>query len=140
MPANYRRSSTRSQVWADTQAIITATDPLSPSGRGSIKIEGKVKDIGSLGMFLITKESLPRNDDVEIEIIFDPDSHISNLKVRATGKTVHRTHEGIGIKFTSIDLSRLQKCIIEKMNREERASKSMYTLGEEDSGAAERGS
>jgi len=130
MHRKHRRFSTRSQVWPDTHAIITATDPLSPSGRGTITIEGNVKDIGSLGMFLITKESLPNNDDVEIEIIFAPDSQVSNLTVRAWGKTVRRTHEGIGIKFTSIDLSRLQKCIVEKMNREERVAKSMYTLGE----------
>ncbi|MFP4531825.1 MAG: PilZ domain-containing protein [Desulfobacterales bacterium] len=135
MPKKYKRSSTRSQVWPDTQAIVTATDPLSPSGRGAIKIDGNVKDIGSLGMFLITKEYLPNNDDVEIEIIFDPDSQVSNLNLRATGKTVHRTHEGIGIKFTSIDLSRLQKCIVEKMNREERAANSMYTLGDRSSKA-----
>jgi len=135
MPKKHKRTSTRSQVWPDTQAHVTATDPLSASGRGAIKVDGKVKDIGALGMFLITKEYLPNNDDVEIEIIFDPDSQVSNLNVRATGKTVHRTHEGIGIKFTSIDLSRLQKCIVEKMNREERAAKSMYTVGEGNSEA-----
>ena len=135
MVDKYRRASTRSQVWPDTEAIITITDPMSASGRGKMKIRGNVRDLGSYGMFLATKEYIPRNVDVEIEIIFDPNSRVSSLVVRADGKTVRRTSEGMGIKFTNIDLSRLQKCIIEKMNRQDRMSRSMYTLSENESGS-----
>jgi hypothetical protein len=34
----------------------------------------------------------------------------------ASGKTVRSGKNGVGIKFTAIDLSKLQKCIIHKIN------------------------
>ena len=135
MVDKYRRASTRSQVWPDTEAIITVTDPMSASGRGKIRVRGSIKDLGSYGMFCETQEYIPRNVDVEIEIIFDPNSRVSSLVVRADGRTVRRTSEGMGIRFTNIDLSRLQKCIIEKMNRQDRVSRSMYTLSDADAGS-----
>ena len=133
MAKKSRRTSTRTQVWSDTEAIITAADPMAPSGRAKIRVQGGVRDIGSFGMFFVTQEYLPRNVEVEIEILFDPNSRLSKLSVKARGNTVHRTPEGIGIKFSEIDLSRLQRCIIEKMNRQERLSQSMYTVSESDS-------
>mgnify|MGYP001068248752 CR=1 FL=1 len=135
MVDKYRRASTRSQVWPDTEAIVEITDPMSASGRGKLRVRGNVKDLGSYGMFFETQEYIPSNVEVEVEIIFDPNSRVSNLLIKAIGKTVRRTSEGIGIKFTKIDLSRLQRCIMEKMNRQDKISLTMYTLSENESGS-----
>jgi len=88
-------------------------------------------------MFLELKEFVAPNTSLHIEILFDPSSHVSNLPIKARGETVHSNADGIGIRFTAIDLQRLQKCIVEKMNRVDRESKSIYTIGSTGSGSTE---
>lgn len=124
-----KRASTRTRVWQDVEAVIELTNPLTAHSRSKISIKGKVKDIGSFGMFLETGEYIPIDANLDIEILFDPGSRRSTLSVPARGKAVHSTPEGVGIRFTSIDLSVMQKSIIEKMNREERRRNSLYTIG-----------
>jgi hypothetical protein len=114
---NYRKV-TRSQVWPETEATLTISDVFGQRSRSLLTIKGSVSDLGSSGMFLITPEIVPVPAKAEITINFDPASKQSaNLKLTATGEIVRTTPEGVGIKFTSIDLVRLQQCIIFKMNQ-----------------------
>jgi len=69
------------------------------------------------GMFLKTKESVPVSSKAEIIIKFDPASSSSDLCVKAHGKVVRVDENGVGIKFTSIDMAELHQCIIKKMNK-----------------------
>jgi len=114
---NYRKV-TRSQVWPETEATLKVADTFTRGSRAFITIKGSVSDLGSSGMFLMTSELVPVPAKAEITIDFDPASkQSSNLKLTATGETVRLTPEGVGIKFTTIDLVRLQQCIISKMNQ-----------------------
>jgi hypothetical protein len=112
------RKVTRSQVWPETEATLTINDAFGQRSRSLLTIKGSVSDLGSSGMFLITPEMVPVPAKADITIDFDPRSKKStNLKLTATGETVRATKDGVGIKFISIDLVRLQQCIISKMNQ-----------------------
>jgi len=129
MPTNYRykRKSTRSRTWPETEATIKFLELVSATETSKKKsITGGVVDLGASGMFLKTSEVVPTQADVEIEIRFDPESKSSKLRLHASGKTIRSGGNGIGIEFKSIDLTRLQKCIIEKMHRAERLAKSTH--------------
>ena len=79
--------------------------------------QGKVGDLGSSGMFFLTNEPVTLDIPVAITINFAPQSpRASDLSLSASGQTVPPTTEGVGIKFTSIDLQKLQKCIVAKLN------------------------
>ncbi len=123
-----KRRNTRSQVWPDTEATIKVAEAYGADSRRHIIIKGKVVNLGSSGMFLETDEIVPIDAKAEIIINFDPESTTSALVIRTTGQIVHSTKEGIGIRFTSIDLAKLQKCIIGKMNKLE-GSSSMTASG-----------
>jgi len=122
MTAANRRKNKRSQVWSDTVATLKVEDLLSSDSRGQITVKGSVKDLGSNGMFLETSEAVPVPARTEIIIDFDPQSRVSQLSLKAFGETVHLSRTGVGIKFLSIDISKLQKCIIGKMNKLEKES------------------
>lgn len=119
---NYRKV-TRSQAWPDTEATIKVTDTLILDSRSVLTFKGSVGDLGSSGMFLITPDVVPVPAKAEIIIDFDPGSRSSKLKITAIGETVRSTNEGVGIKFTTIDLAKLQQCIISKMNKTENNTK-----------------
>ena len=109
------RKNTRTQVWPDTRAILRIVDPLAP--RRKVKtIKGRVGDLGATGMFFITKEFVPVPAKAEIVIDFDA-KRPATLTLEAAGETVRRAADGVGIKFTSIDMQRLQDCIMTRMNR-----------------------
>jgi hypothetical protein len=110
------RKATRSTVWPDMKATIKVLDTYKPKRCFSI-VQGRVKDLGSMGMFLITPETVPVPAKAEITIDFDPSSTSINPIIKAWGKTVHTTKEGVGISFTVIDLYKLQECIITKINK-----------------------
>ncbi|HMA67423.1 MAG TPA: PilZ domain-containing protein [Desulfosalsimonadaceae bacterium] len=133
MRISNKRICTRSQAWPDTQANVTVLDK---NRRGNV-VKGRVRDIGACGMFLETPEYVPLNENIRIEIQFDPKSSFSKLPLHVTGKTVHSTSVGVGIRFTEIDLSLLQRRIIEKMNRLDRQKAEIYTIGS--NGEAESG-
>ena len=61
-------------------------------------------------------KSVPLSSNAEITINFDPASAAENLTVKAMGKTVHASDLGVGIRFTSIDMEKLQQCILKRMN------------------------
>ena len=79
-------------------------------------VKGIVDNLSTGGMFLKTREVVPVLSKAEIIINFDPASGSSDLSVKAYGETVHQAENGIGIKFTSINLAELQQCIVKKMN------------------------
>jgi len=118
-----KRKNTRSQVWPDTKVTIKVVEDYGGGSRSRIKITGNVQNLGSNGFFIETSEIVPIPAQAEISIYFEPETKSSGLKIRATGETVHMSKKGIGIRFTSIDLNKLQKCIIAKMNRLEEAAK-----------------
>jgi len=112
-----RRKNTRSRVWPDTEGTLKVEDLFSSDRRGHLTIKGIVKDLGSNGMFLQTSELVPVPARAEIVIDFDPQSSSPSLSLVALGETVHMTRTGVGIKFLSIDVAKLQQCIIGKMNK-----------------------
>jgi hypothetical protein len=116
-----KRRNTRSQVWPDTEATIKVAEAFGSDSRRHIVIKGKVVNLGSSGMFLETNEIVPVSAPADIIINFDPESTTSGLVIRTSGQVIHSTTEGIGIRFTSIDLAKLQKCIVGKMNKLESA-------------------
>jgi hypothetical protein len=123
-----QRTCTRTQTWPDTLANITASAPGEKNRTEKLRADGKVRDIGSCGMFLETSTDLPIGSELRIELLFDPSSASSRLPVIARGVAVHSNGDGVGIRFTDIDLRVFQKAIVEKMNRVERQEKGMYTL------------
>jgi hypothetical protein len=119
-----KRRNTRSQVWPDTEATIKVAEAFGSNSRRHIVIKGKVVNLGASGMFLQTNEIVPVSSQADIIINFDPGSTISGLVLRTSGQVIHSTPDGIGIRFTSIDLAKLQKCIVGKMNKLESESNS----------------
>lgn len=113
--ANHRKHS-RKKVWEDTEATVKVDDPFSPGSRKTMTVKGIVDNLSTGGMFLKTQEVVPVACKAEITINFDPASGTSDLAVKAYGETVHQAGNGIGIKFTSINMAELQQCIIKKMN------------------------
>lgn len=111
-----RRGNTRSQVWADTIATIEVPDPYSPGGRAVLTITGPIGDLGSTGMFLKTEESVPIPAKAEITIDFNPERPMT-LYLTARGETVRSDPGGVGIRFTQINIQRLQQCILERMKK-----------------------
>ena len=111
------REFSRKKVWQDTEATIKVNDPFSDGSRKTMNITGIVDNLSTGGMFLKTKAPVPVSSKAEIKINFDPASDSPDLSIKAFGETVHVTENGVGIKFTSIDMAALQQCIIKKMNR-----------------------
>jgi hypothetical protein len=110
------RKVTRSPVWPETEATLTYMDKTNMKTHNQLSIRGGVGDLGSSGMFFLTKEDIPLNTKVDIAINFDPGAESLELTLSASGKTVRSTKDGVGIKFTAIDLNQLQKCIISRLN------------------------
>jgi hypothetical protein len=117
MKATNKRKNTRSQTWPDTKATIKVADAYGGSTRNHITVTGVVQNLGASGFFLETDEIVPILAKTDIIIDFDAASEGSVLTVRASGQTVHLSRGGVGVRFTSIDLNKLQKCIIAKMNK-----------------------
>lgn len=111
------REYSRKKVWQDTEATIKVDDPFSTDSRKTMTIKGIVENLSTGGMFLKTEELVPVSSKVEITINFDPASGSTDLSVKAYGETVHLAKNGVGIKFTSINMAELQQCIIKKMNK-----------------------
>jgi len=111
-----KRRHTRSGVWQNTDAIIKVQENISYDSVKFITIKGKVENLGSSGMFLLTDELVPVPAIAEIAIDFHSKYNMPDMLITAFGKTVRLTKKGVGIKFTAIDLAQLQKCIIQKIN------------------------
>ncbi len=122
-----KRKNTRSQAWPDTKATIKVAEAYGGSSRSHIKITGNVQNLGSNGFFIETDDIVPIPARADILIDFDPESKSSGLTIPATGETVHLSKGGIGIRFITIDLNKLQKCIIAKMNKLEEDAKYKLT-------------
>ncbi len=110
-----KRKNTRSIVWEDITATVQVDDHLSSIKKPKLKIHGRVRDIGAYGMFLVAGERVPIGSKAEIMIDFNP-RQPGRSALAAEGKTVRNDSEGIGIRFTRIDLAKLQKCILDRMN------------------------
>jgi hypothetical protein len=111
-----KRRCTRSGAWLDTIATIKVQYPFSINKIRSMTVTGKVENLGSMGMFLITDELIPVPGFAEIAIHFNSNSCMPALLIKASGRTVRLTKEGVGIKFTSINLKKLQECIVQRIN------------------------
>ena len=109
------RKNTRTTVWPDIRATLKIIDPYSDK-RKVLTIQGRVNDLGGAGMFLLTDESVPVPAKADIIIDFDS-GNSPGLVLTARGETVRRTSRGVGLRFTAIDMSDLQRCILARMNR-----------------------
>ncbi|MFO7860541.1 MAG: PilZ domain-containing protein [Desulfosalsimonas sp.] len=109
------RKNTRTTVWPDIMATLKIIDPYSDK-RKVLTIHGRVNDLGGAGMFLLTDETVPVPAKADITIDFDSGKS-PGLVLTARGETVRRTSRGVGLRFTSIDMSELQRCILARMNR-----------------------
>jgi len=99
------RKASRKKVWQDTEATIKVDEPFSTGSRKTMSITGIVENLSTGGMFLKTEEPVSVLSKAEITINFDPVSNSSDLSVKAYGEIVHLTDNGVGIKFTSIDMA-----------------------------------
>ena len=111
-----KRRYTRSNAWHDMDATIKVTGKLSYKKIEYLTVRGKVENLGSSGMFLLTNELVPVPATAEIVINFDCNACKPEMVMKASGKTVRLTKQGVGIRFTAIDLKKLQKCIVRKIN------------------------
>lgn len=114
MDYSKKRNSIRNEAWQDTVATIKVINSSSFGSRKTISIKGIVDNISSTGLFLKTNNFIPIHTLAGIIIDFDPNSKKNS--VIALGETIRVTKNGVGIKFTSIDISALQRCIINKIN------------------------
>jgi len=114
-----KRRYTRSGVWPNTEATLKVQETFSDNKNKNVKIKGNIENLGSSGMFVITNETIPVPATAEITINFDSESNMPDMMMTASGKTVRMTKKGVGIKFTAIDLTKLQQCIIQKINDSE---------------------
>ena len=112
-----QRSATRSQAWPETEAYIKFIFPNGNQAIKHFKAFGHVIDIGSCGMFLKTEDFIPVSTNLEITICFDSNADTPDLSINARGQAVRSCREGVGIRFTSINLVQLQKCLIAKINK-----------------------
>lgn len=113
-----KRRCTRSRVWANTGASIKVRYNTNFDNRLKfMTIKGEVENLGAGGMFFCTDEFVPVPALAKITIHFDSESSMPGLFVTASGRIVRMNKKGVGIKFLSIDLKKLQTCIIKKINR-----------------------
>lgn len=110
-----KRKNTRSAVWDDITATVQVDEHLSSVKKSKLKIHGRVRDIGAYGMFLVAGDRVPVGSKAEIMIDFNP-RQPGKSALAAEGKTVRSDPEGVGIRFTRIDLVKLQQCILDRMN------------------------
>ncbi len=110
-----KRKNTRSAVWEDITATLEMKDPLDPRGQKRIIVKGNVKDLGAEGMFFVSNESIPVDAKAYIVIDFNP-GQPGAWTLAAKGKTVRKAPEGVGIRFSSVDLRKMQRCIMARMN------------------------
>lgn len=115
-----KRKCTRSHTWPETEAKVTFKEFIGAKKTRERSVVGQVADLGALGMLLKTMEPVPLHTSASIEIRFDPGSRSADLKLRASGKVVRLCKDGVGIRFTAIDLDRLQACIVKKINSSEK--------------------
>lgn len=109
------RKSTRSAVWSNTAATIELQDPFEAKLKKKMTIKGDVRDLGAEGMFLVSGEMIPLEARADILIDFDT-SNPGKILLRAAGKIVRMNADGVGIRFTRINLAELQRCISMRMN------------------------
>jgi len=117
MAVENKRAYTRSRVWPDTMATVRVKDPYD-AGASVITIRGIVSDLGGHGMFVKTDEIVPVPSRAEITIDFDP-VEPGTICINAMGDVVRSSGDGIGIRFTTIDMQKLQECILKRMQRKD---------------------
>jgi len=113
-----RRKSIRTKAGKDTRASVNIFNSNGYDSQQSYLIRGYVENIGPGGMLLKTHEFIPVPAKADMIINFDSKHNSSEYSLNASGETVRITDDGVGIKFTSIDLAKLQKCIIHKINQD----------------------
>ena len=69
---------------------------------GDVSISGTVSNLSMKGMLVATKDRLPGNDILEIEIVLSGSS--TKLAIEVKGKLIRQTEEGIAVEFTEMDL------------------------------------
>ena len=109
------RKSTRSVVWDNTVATIEIQDPFEAKAKKKLTIKGGVWDLGAEGMFFVSEEVIPVDAQADILIDFDS-SRPGSIQLKAAGKIVRLGTDGVGIRFSRINLAELQRCISRRLN------------------------
>lgn len=106
-----KRQTTRNPLWDSTQASVRFSDSPDPRQRTVTTVRGQVDNMGSAGLFLVTKSHVPHGRDLDIQIDFLADNPASP-KLQARGRVVRSEARGVAIKFNAIDVRRYGECIM----------------------------
>ena len=101
-----KRNATRVDLWLNVVADVMAKNKT---------ISGKVKNLGSRGMFLLSEKRVPISTPVGVQLIFKL-KDAGDLSLKATGTVVWFNEEGMGIQFSEIDLEQFRKCVVAMVN------------------------
>jgi hypothetical protein len=101
-----KRNTTRVDLWLNVIAEVRFETRL---------ITGKVKNLGSRGMFLLTRDTLPIATVVKVLLVFKL-KNSNDLHLRVSGAVVWYNEEGMGIQFDEIDLEKFRKCVVAMVN------------------------
>lgn len=101
-----KRNSTRVDLWLNVFAEVKFDNR---------RIDGKVKNLGSQGMFLETTDQLPIRKALAIKLFFRL-KNSRDLLLTAAGTVVWKTDNGIGIQFDKIDIDKLRECVVAMIN------------------------
>ena len=112
-----KRNATRSRIGGKFEAEVQYRDPYDNQRSNIITARGRIDDLGSKGIFLSTGDEVPLEKSLDIRILFEP-MVPDGLSMKARGVAVRKTPEGVGIKFTDINVGRLGECVMEMLSRE----------------------
>ncbi len=110
-----KRLISRNKVWPETVAVITYRDATYYRLHINKFFTGKIDNIGSQGMFIITDKNLNINTKLDILIDFNPNK-APEISIKAEGIVLRSGSEGLAIQFTKISTLELGQCIIQKLN------------------------
>ena len=101
-----KRNAARSEIWSDVYAQVKINEQL---------ITGKVKNLGSKGMFLVTDYQLPVSSKINVMLLFKLKSR-PDLHLEVNGNVAWHNKEGMGIQFHRMDLDKFRECVLAMVN------------------------
>jgi hypothetical protein len=113
-----KRRTTRNPLWKSTLASVRFMDALDSKQRNVTTVRGRVDNMGSTGLFLVTKNHVPHGTDLDIFIEFSADDPTSPM-LEARGRVIRTEERGVAIKFSAIDVRRFGECVITMLNRDQ---------------------
>jgi hypothetical protein len=106
-----RRDSSRNEVFTETDVLFIYRDNIDPLKPRNRKARGKVSNLGSGGMLLLTDAMLPVGQRIAFKVDFMFGSS-SGPSLEGTGRVLRSDEKGYGIRFIDIDVDQLRMCVI----------------------------